>query len=181
MLSGLLSKYVACELERSRHPILRGTFWSPWDLLRYCWPFRQHGLLAWEELWSVRCDPGSFLNLMQTYTVTIYLNKTSTILCNYVNHKLFWQGRCGIFSVWKAPNMLCGRPTVIQITNAKKAFDFLKFFFSYNVVLGLIWVGKNFTDCIGVLCMFPQVLIINQCQVVSLSARRHLRKALPQP
>lgn len=61
--------------------------WISW---RYCWPFWQHGLLAWEELWSDRCDPGSFLNLMQTYTVTIYLSKTSTILCNYVNHKLFW-------------------------------------------------------------------------------------------
>lgn len=55
--------------------------------------------------------------------------------------------------------MLCGLPTVIQITNAKKA---LIFFFFYNMVLGLIWVGKNFIDCIGVLCMFPQALIINQ-------------------
>lgn len=169
---------MGCELQWSRYASLRRVFEALRISWRYCWPFWQHSLLAWEELWSDRCDPGSFLNLMQTYTVTIYLNKTSTILCNYVNHKLFWRGRCGIFSVWKAPSMLCGRPTVIQITNAKKAFDF---FFPINVVLGLIWVGNNFTDCIGVLCMFPQALIINQCRVVSLSARRHLRKALPQP
>lgn len=41
---------------------------------------------------------------------------------------------------------LCGIPAVIQITNAKKALIFFYFLFFYRVVLGFIWIGKNFIE-----------------------------------